>query len=101
MDTKQVGKATDGPWEVRKYSNTKVKDAEGIFTTNKQDRFPIVESVWGHDLEQSDANARLIAAAPELLAACERAIQLLKGAGANVDAEEPILKVIAKATGRE
>jgi hypothetical protein len=43
------------------------------------------------------ANARLIAAAPELLAACQRAVELLRIHGANVDENEPILAAIAKA----
>ena len=31
-----------------------------------------IAQVWGENVEATEANARLIAAAPELLAACER-----------------------------
>lgn len=37
----------------------------------------------------------------ELLAMCKRAVQLLKGAGANIDENEPILRTIAKAEDRQ
>lgn len=48
----------------------------------------------------AQANATMIANAPELLKACKRSIELLKACGANVDENEPILAVIAAAEGR-
>lgn len=46
-------------------------------------------------------NARLIAAAPELLEAAELALQLLRNSGDRPNLEHKISNIIAKATGRE
>jgi hypothetical protein len=100
-----TAKHTPGPWT---YSG----DSDGDFIVWAGEGFlanvggsfinAVVEDpqkeLVAFDCEQ--ANARLIAAAPELLEACKRAVQLLKGCGANVDEDEPILAAIAKAEGR-
>lgn len=66
---------TPGPWIIKEYNNgaTGEYGLHGIFR-EKEDKghaqhTPIIEKVWGRTLEESDANARLIAAAPDLLAA--------------------------------
>lgn len=64
-------KPTPGPWAVCIYSNLRlqVTDAQGIFAADKASPFhntPIVEQVYGTTIAQSDANAALLAAAPEL-----------------------------------
>jgi hypothetical protein len=64
-------KHTPGPWAVKEYDNgfTGEHGLHGIFqATHLSDgqQTPIVEKVWGSTLDESDANARLIAAAPAL-----------------------------------
>lgn len=70
-------------------------------TVRDDNDFPICRlDVLYRSVDEAKANTYLVAAAPELLAACIRAIELLKGAGANVDENEPILKAIASANGQ-
>lgn len=57
---------TPGPWTIRPYNFDDVQGAHGIFPEGC--RIPICHSIMGNDLGQADANARLIAAAPDLLA---------------------------------
>jgi hypothetical protein len=64
---------TPGPWTVGLYSFDNVQGAHGIFP--KDCRIPICHSIMGGDLEEADANARLIAAAPELLVALRALLQ--------------------------
>lgn len=58
---------------------------------------------WDHRAEESSANARLIAAAPELLAAARRALGLLEMSGTGKMAKTPagmdLRSAIAKAEG--
>lgn len=61
---------TPGPWEVRSYDKDHQRGLHGIFRVGSQ--LPIVEAVWGRNIHESDANARLIAAAPELLDLLQR-----------------------------
>ena len=59
---------TPGPWNILEYVKAEtpaVHGAHGIFAPGAV--LPIVGEVFGGTLEESDANARLIAAAPELL----------------------------------
>ena len=58
---------TPGPWYIRTHDYANVRGADGIFHDGSN--LPIVNDVWGKTLAQADANARLIAAAPDLLAA--------------------------------
>ena len=69
-------KCTPGPWEVRKHSYGTVRDAEGIFRVGE--KTPLIDGVWGRNLSEADANARLIAAAPELLAALQELREQLR-----------------------
>ena len=68
---------TPGPWEVRQHSYGDHRDADGIFPVGQI--LNIVPCVYGRTLEQCDANARLIAAAPELLAALSRVVAVMDG----------------------
>jgi hypothetical protein len=96
---------TPGPW---KKSN--------VFIENSPNRYIITETKWGGkniadcgpsaegDWDVNEANSRLIAAAPDLLAACKRAEWLLQGESADPDSFETwkLLKAaINKAEGRE
>lgn len=67
MDTQH----TPGPWTIRPYNFDNVRGAHGVFPEGR--RIPICHSIMGGDLEEADANAALIAAAPELLAALRAA----------------------------
>ena len=58
---------TPGPWVAKTYSTETVRDAVGIYAGKMV--LPIVPEITGRSLEECDANIRLIAAAPELLAA--------------------------------
>jgi hypothetical protein len=57
-------------------------------------------STWGRADGESTANARLIAAAPDLLEACRAALSVCEAESANWQAEI-IRAAIAKATGEE
>jgi len=72
METKH----TPGPWKVEEYNSATLRGAIGIFSADST--IPIVHSPMGESLAEADANARLIAAAPELLAAAEKASALIK-----------------------
>ena len=60
-------KHTPGPWTVREHNYGDVRGCHGVFAAGVT--HPLVISVYGDSIENSDANARLIAAAPDLLAA--------------------------------
>lgn len=87
---------TPGPWRIHKYSTDLVKDAERIVGA---DGSSVVMDVYGKSLENADANARLIAAAPDLLEALEYCLKQCVASG-HVSAEPHIIKArqaIAKA----
>lgn len=96
-------KHTPGPWAIREHNYGDVNGAHGVFGPDSP--LPIVNCVYGDDLSQSDANANLIAAAPELLAACQMAVsrpenitpaQLMQ---LSADTRDALRAAIAKATG--
>ena len=63
----QEGKPTPGPWtaiDTGRRNSCKVEHR-----ANK------IATIWSHPLGNREANARLIAAAPDLLAACEAALK--------------------------
>lgn len=60
---------TPGPWFVDQYNDHNVRNAIGVYATNRV--IPIVHSIGGDSYAQADANTNLIAAAPALLAALE------------------------------
>jgi hypothetical protein len=57
---------TPGTWVAKTYSTETVRDAVGIYAGSMV--LPIVPDIAGRSLEECDANIRLIAAAPDLLA---------------------------------
>ena len=58
-------KHTPGPWTLVEVNTDTVKGAVHVYGGGA----PITTDVWGPTLAESDANARLIAAAPALLSA--------------------------------
>jgi len=87
---------TPGPWSVVELTPNTVQTPSGRISVN-----------WNatHDdgkrLNEAEANARLIAAAPELLDALELALEIIEatGPGSYPVAEEQIRAAIAKAKG--
>ena len=89
---------TPGPWEVRSYDKGSQRDMHGIFKLGNQ--LPIVESVWGRNIHESDANAKLIAAAPQLLEALQNLLGF--GTGGSMESEQAkddARRAIVAATG--
>lgn len=87
-----MAKSTAGPWRVPACSPSTVRNGNG-------DRVAHVNNL----LHEWPANARLIAAAPALLGACEEALRYLEHRLlGNVSYPAEILRAaIAKATGEE
>ena len=81
----EMTKHTKGPWEVR--------EVEGLFAFASEKGF-----VMENSDEQNRIDARLIAAAPELLAAC-KAMVAAKHMGDAIEAWEAAEAAIAKAEG--
>jgi hypothetical protein len=89
---------TDGPWWATP------PDEESIYW-EVWDGYGHTATVYGDDAE-AVANARLVASAPELLAACKEMAEIIHslsetGAGLAVGAASPYLEIIRKAEGRE
>jgi hypothetical protein len=89
-----MAKFTPGPWQLHKIAATSVVGSKGF----------VVAACGGHSNNMADpdelhdelcANARLIAAAPELLDACRKALYALKGR----EHDQFLRDAIAKATG--
>ena len=78
---------TEGPWKVSETGSDVEQDSEAAFG---------ICALYAD--ESSSANARLIAAAPELLAACERAVKA-DDMGDDLNWVEACETAIAKATG--
>ena len=64
-----IAQHTPGPWEAKEYTNSRITGGYGVFA--RDSNIPIVEGAYGEDIATADANTRLIAAAPDLLAALE------------------------------
>lgn len=72
-------KHTPGPWRICEYFKAEtpaVHGAHGIFARDSV--LPLVGEVFGSTLDESDANARLIAAAPEMRERLARHLQFLE-----------------------
>lgn len=82
----RAAKHTPGPWEVGHYGNS--------FIVTAKDRMYDVAVVRTIGNEDNAANASLIAAAPALLEALQRAVEILS---AHAYDTEPYRSVIAKA----
>ena len=67
----EQGKNTPGPWLVVPGTPLMFGGSDAIIAEGIDDA---VVCMMGHDMPEVDANARLIAAAPELLGACQAAI---------------------------
>lgn len=81
---------TPGPWHLdpfRKYANVHGEVMSHLA------RVPI-------DTAEAEANARLIAAAPDLLEACREALSILDYERADVETRAQVYAAIAKAEGR-
>lgn len=85
---------TPGPWTYNlykpgsKYQNPAVTDKA---------HNGIVMEVWGQGKECAEANARLIAAAPDLLAACEAALIRIKEYEIVNDYHHPLVRQLERA----
>lgn len=99
-------KHTPGPWGIDRYV-VKSGDDEGAEMLSIKNVCRISQQPNGHKQDETDeANARLIAAAPELLEALERAAdELHRAQNSNgsqwlIDEEAKARAAIAKATGK-
>lgn len=97
---------TPGPWaydgagrvdavHFRKPTGNMVDDGSGM----KEYIGGLVALPYSCEAGTMEANARLIAAAPELLAACEKAVQWLDGWASAEPYVSELRAAIAKATG--
>ena len=88
-------KHTPGPWHVEKWEYPKETK---LIIQNGNDATCEILDLWCMDdrTEERDANARLIASAPDLLAACKNALT----DGDELRAMNMIKAAIAKAEGR-
>ncbi len=68
---------TPGNWIAKTYSTETIRDAVGIYAGSMT--LPIVPDIAGRSIEECDANIRLIAAAPDLLAAAQCALADFEG----------------------
>lgn len=89
-----MSKHTPGPWMVSPYNTM------GIFDDKKRPIAVAYEGVHSYDIElpEREANAKLIAAAPEMLEALRACVEWAKAGGG----PEPFTaagRIIAKATG--
>ena len=106
-----MSKATPGPWafsQSEQFGRVSfyVSQADGApYTPDYSDVATLVaETVSGERRSIQEANARLIAAAPELLDACKAAMQCigeLSPTQARVEVAQMLTAVISKATGEQ
>jgi hypothetical protein len=97
-------KHTPGPWEIKEMS---LRDGLGIFASDNMCALAIVYPEIGQRFDEGKANARLIAAAPELLEALQTFVQYATNgnhprwkAYLTTVAGARMLDAIAKAEGR-
>jgi len=90
---------TPAPWVARTYSTETVRDAVGIYAGSML--LPIVPDIAGRSIEECDANIRLVAAAPDLLAALRNVIASYRANDPDsmANAVNDVEAAIAKATG--
>ena len=96
-------KHTQGPWGVTEHPNKRA--FEGNLIVCPDDKDMVVCTIWTCDDEkETKANARLIAAAPELLEACKAVWSaIIDGDEHEHTAEQAhnlLIKAIAKAEGK-
>jgi len=87
METKH--EHTPGPWQAE------ANRRQSHFTISMPGRVITVPVTKGQDWDETAANARLIAAAPQLLAACHRARMWFEDCGAALcDEDREVLQTI-------
>lgn len=95
-----AGTHTPGPWTLNTNLRTPVV---GIDCEDGGPLLPIVETVSGYNVKQAEANACLIAAAPDLLLALEMLLDwhlsTVEDDGEEYSAVRDARAAIAKATG--
>lgn len=95
---------TPGPWRVLSTRETRVGGPRITAEGSTPFRSVAIADVWGNE-DETLANARLIAAAPELLEAIKLCVATLDGNFGpnhrNAPAIDAAVAVIAKAEGRE
>jgi len=69
-------KHTPGPWKIQPFNSQQTKKADAIISCNGFIIHPEL-GVCGGNVDQADANARLISAGPDLLHAAEVAFEIL------------------------
>lgn len=95
-----MGKHTPGPWTATKF-NPATGEIDDCYLYVEPGISVIERKVKGRD-QHDTANARLIAAAPDLLEALELADAALSGANMNMNVVERKVKAaIARARGEE
>lgn len=98
---------TPGPWfvgdAVETHHEAEYVEIKGTpFTRNAFDYKPLIAKViFGEQLEHQMVNARLIAAAPELLEALKDAVEAIEGLGCHPSCTDAANEAIAKATTPE
>lgn len=104
MSDTTTGKATPGPWtlELRNVAIADTGDYDGVCDVRGANGERVVE-IWGDD-DQCEINARLIAAAPEMLEALKLAQRWLANCTPVIEINGPtplpvIAAVLAKAAG--
>ena len=83
------GKYTPGPWKVVQAFGYQVRAADDCIVAKVQTHCPLTS--------ENPANAYLIAAAPDLLAACRVALKVLEDQTAAI---EPVRQALQEAVGR-
>ncbi len=100
---RELPKHTPGPWIYSEADDQIHAASTGLGTYKKGGTIAVaIVSTWGGEppLQEAAANARLIAAAPELLAALELALEYFEGREDGIYKAEGIIKTtIAKAKG--
>lgn len=94
-----MSKHTKGPWHVNSRDDT-VRSKDSIRIAD----IDVINGEWGDNCPESQANARLIAAAPELLQACKAALVTMADDDLYERCRETFKTVesaIAKAEGKE
>ncbi len=98
-----MSKHRPGPWHVSKYLGEPSGTLQVVHASGDVQVADCRET-WGYRLsvEEAQANARLIAAAPDLLEACKAALAVREKNGmGEVGVSAQLRAVIAKAEGRD
>ena len=95
-----MSKHTPGPWEIQRDSGLHIYITQPSDTPNRVPGYYAEIRRFTTDSEQVEANARLIAAAPDLLEACEQLLKLVDLLSpVEGDTHRKAQRAIAKARG--